>query len=281
MESGGITLFLDEYNPDLAVERGVFVMGGVAVRSGAHESRAAGDFKSLAARDPRFARKGRKWDPDQFDLFVEYLLGQQLLPVAWRIVLDADLLDGIRARAESLPEARVAAGVTPMPDRMIQPMQWVLFHGVTQTLGSASVAWILRHGRLETLDVVVHRGNFKPWQQQTLREVVARWSGPYAIDAIRRREARIPDGYLAELRALACWPAPALRVQKSGPMLAVADVYTSLQARSLAGEAEAKAAVELLRVYYRCRDDGLDATFLCKDGTDGVKRDLAEGWPTG
>lgn len=83
MEPVGVALYLDEFNPDLAVERKAFVMGGVVVRAGAHETRAAAAVESLAADDSRFARKARKWAPDQFDAFARYLLGQEVLPVAW------------------------------------------------------------------------------------------------------------------------------------------------------------------------------------------------------
>lgn len=267
----GVTLFLDEYNPDLAVERGVFVMAGVLVRSGAHQTRAAGDFSSLAAGDARFDRKARKWEAEQFGVFAEYLLGHEVLPVAWRIALNPPLVAEIRRC--------VAAGFPPRRDRAMRPTQWILCHGVTQTLASASVAWLLRNGQVTSLDVVIDRGNFAIWQQETLADVVGLWSGPYAIEAVRRRTPDMPDDYLAELHGLGVWRAPSLQVEARGPMLAVADAYTSLVARALAGEVRARSALESLRASYRYRHSGLDAHFLCKDGTDGVKRDLAAGWP--
>ena len=95
----GVTLYLDEYNPDLAIERDVFVMGGVVVRSGVHRDRAATAFGSLAADDPRFAGKARKWEAAQFDTFATYLLGQEILPVATWVALDVPLLAALRRRS--------------------------------------------------------------------------------------------------------------------------------------------------------------------------------------
>jgi len=161
-------------------------------------------------------------------------------------------------------------------------MQWVLGNVLVQTFTSASVAWIIRHGRLSQFDVVIDRGNYKPWQQESMAEIFSQWSGTRAakVMAAMLAKSRGPlDPSFADVRARATWAAPEMRFAKRDPMLAVADGYTSLVAGALGGDASAKAAIERLEASYRYRHPGIDAPFLCVDGTDHVRSDLAQGWP--
>jgi len=258
-----LTFYLDEYNPDLALD--YFVVAGVLIRDHSHSERALREFEALAQCDPRFNRKAARWEPAQLEKLADLLLSCELLPVAWFVRVDDLLCDLLRTHARA--HRKPSSG-----KRRFGGGQWLIGQVLAQTMIMGCVHWVLNLGRIDGLSVVMDRGNLRPEQKDAIKHVVAEFTGPECFAEIERsRDMRafgiVNAAMLPRLRGRCAWTAPQLRFEGSGILLRVADGYTALVSRFLNGDEGSKEVMNRLDGSYACRHRTWNAPFLYNDGT--------------
>ena len=253
-----LSLFLDDYGPGM--EKDHVIAAGVAVKGELAIETAADEYRALEHRYERFATKDRRWGPDEYSAFCEYVLRQNMMPIAGVVRLTDQI------RAASAAEHYFPPGAS----RRTRPFQSLWFILLTRVMANVVSTCVPFLGPVENFHITVDHGNIRPEQEQCYRDVVADWTGAKSRNLVDETLSGLASRDVAKFREFCLWGKPELRFVERHPLLFVADAMVVLASHAARGVDAASAAIETMNDTYQYRHPGFYRRSVSLDMTESV-----------
>lgn len=226
-----MNVYLDESG---GFDRGHLAVAGVAFPRDADRDAAEREW-------PRSAKKGRKWDREQFVRMVRFLAQHGGIATGCHVRLTDDLRSAVKRRMKD--SAAMGIHMSHGSEKPLKEFVW-LWQQVVATAVDRLLAFIVTAGVvIEDLHVHPDPRTMAAWQRAVMRDALARLDGPdYArhIEMIAGKD--MSEEERRKLRATCRWRSPRWDDQsRRSRLLDVADGYCSLYVTGMDDEGEATA----------------------------------------